>query len=151
MFHPLLELDCEFGNVCTKWRNCKNTGCVGREKIPAMFFSSLWPFFFFFSIKKTVLLFVFMSCISRLFLAKQKGSAASDDLILQNSVQWKDGHNFTRARGAEHPPAGGEEVKIWSPRLCSEPRIHQSLGQLQWATALQPFSKAGAHLSSVYL
>lgn len=52
MFHPLLELDCEFGNVCTKWRNCKNTGCVGREKIPAMFFSSLWPFFFFFSIKK---------------------------------------------------------------------------------------------------
>lgn len=53
-----------------------------------------------------------MSCISRLFLAKQKGTAASDDLILQNSVQWKDGHNFTRARGAEHPPAGGEEVKI---------------------------------------
>lgn len=51
MFHPLLELDCEFGNVCTKWRNCKNTGGVGREKIPAMFFSSLWPFFFF-SIKK---------------------------------------------------------------------------------------------------
>lgn len=47
MFHPLLELDCEFGNVCTKWRNCKNTGGVGREKIPAMFFSSLWPFFFF--------------------------------------------------------------------------------------------------------
>lgn len=75
-------------------------------------FFPLFGLFFFFFNKKTVLLFVFMSCISRLFLAKQKGTAASDDLILQNSVQWKDGHNFTRARGAEHPPAGGEEVKI---------------------------------------
>lgn len=47
-----------------------------------------------------------------LFFAKQKGTTASDDLILQNSTQWKDGHNFIRARGVKHPPPRGEEVKI---------------------------------------